>query len=98
LGWSTFAGFFVLGTDLSGLSECHVMAARDTHMGILNLLIAAVNILIQLSIYVYERFHAGKVFIKLLAWNAWCIQHTLDAMEHEMQWMVKRFAVVVHPH
>lgn len=80
LGWSAFAGFFVLlaGWPLNSLIarrsvriQKGVMAARDRRMGVLNELIGAVK------------------FIKFFAWEDRWIERALEAREKEMKWMVK---------
>ncbi|KAI0065886.1 multidrug resistance-associated ABC transporter [Artomyces pyxidatus] len=80
LGWSAFAGFFVLVlmwplnsyiTKRSIRIQKGVMAARDKRMGVLNELIGAVK------------------FIKFFAWEDRWIARALDARAFEMKWMVK---------
>ncbi|PFH45713.1 hypothetical protein AMATHDRAFT_158119 [Amanita thiersii Skay4041] len=78
LGWSAFAGFFVLiaGWPLnSWVAKRSIriqkgsMAARDKRMAVLTELIGSVK------------------FIKFFAWEDKWIQRTLDAREVEMKWM-----------
>ncbi|KAI0357033.1 multidrug resistance-associated ABC transporter [Trametes cingulata] len=80
LGWSAFAGFFVLllSWPLNNYVSRRavriqkgVSTARDKRMGVLNELIGAVK------------------FIKFFAWEDRWIQRVLDAREVEMQWMIK---------
>ncbi|KAI1792466.1 multidrug resistance-associated ABC transporter [Ganoderma leucocontextum] len=80
LGWSAFAGFFVLVLTwpLNNFMarravriQKGVSTARDKRMGVLNELISAVK------------------FIKFFAWEDRWIQRVLDAREGEMQWMIK---------
>lgn len=80
MGWSAFAGFFVLvaGWPLNSFIakrsiriQKGVLAARDKRMGVLNELIGAVK------------------FIKFFAWEERWIQRALDAREAEMKWMIK---------
>lgn len=80
LGWSAFAGFFVLILigPLNHFVAKHsiriqkgVSTARDKRMGVLNELIGAIK------------------FIKFFAWEDRWIQRVLDARKVEMQWMIK---------
>ncbi|PIL29150.1 ATP-binding cassette transporter [Ganoderma sinense ZZ0214-1] len=80
LGWSAFAGFFMLllTWPLNNFMarravriQKGVSTARDKRMGVLNELISAVK------------------FIKFFAWEDRWIQRVLDAREGEMQWMIK---------
>ncbi|RDX45811.1 multidrug resistance-associated ABC transporter [Lentinus brumalis] len=80
LGWSAFAGFFVLilswplnnfATRRSIRIQKGVSTARDKRMGVLNELISAMK------------------FIKFFAWEDRWIQRVLEAREVEMQWMIK---------
>ncbi|EKM76533.1 hypothetical protein AGABI1DRAFT_122491 [Agaricus bisporus var. burnettii JB137-S8] len=80
LGWSAFAGFFVLfigwplNTFLGRRSvriQKGVLAARDKRMGVLNELIGAVK------------------FIKFFAWEDRWIERALDARSKELKWMTK---------
>ncbi|KAF9459383.1 multidrug resistance-associated ABC transporter [Collybia nuda] len=80
LGWSAFAGFFVLivGWPLNSFVarrsiriQKGVLSARDKRMGVLNELIGAVK------------------FIKFFAWEDRWIERALDARETEMKWMIK---------
>lgn len=80
LGWSAFAGSFVLilSWPLNNLVarrsiriQKGVSTARDKRMGVLNELISAVK------------------FIKFFAWEDRWIQRVCDAREVEMQWFWK---------
>ncbi|KAI0752843.1 multidrug resistance-associated ABC transporter [Daedaleopsis nitida] len=80
LGWSAFAGFFVLilSAPLNNFISKRAVriqkgfsTARDKRMGVLNEMISAVK------------------FIKFFAWEERWTQRVLDAREVEMQWMIK---------
>ncbi|EMD39008.1 hypothetical protein CERSUDRAFT_104287 [Gelatoporia subvermispora B] len=80
LGWSAFAGFFILIASWplnnyvsKRAVRIHkgVSTARDKRMGVLSELIGAIK------------------FIKLFAWEDRWIQRAMDAREVEMQWMIK---------
>ena len=80
LGWSAFAGFFVLllTWPLNNFMarravriQKGVSTARDKRMGVLNELISAIK------------------FIKFFAWEDQWIKRVMESREGEMQWMIK---------
>ncbi|KAI0317356.1 ABC transporter type 1, transmembrane domain-containing protein [Amylostereum chailletii] len=80
LGWSAFAGFFVLLlvwpiNSLLSRRAVHiqkgVMVSRDERMGVLHELLGAVK------------------FIKFFAWEDRWMERVLSVREHELDWMVK---------
>ncbi|KAI5115939.1 hypothetical protein M0805_009349, partial [Coniferiporia weirii] len=80
LGWSAFAGFFILllGSPLNSFItrralhiQKGILAARDKRMSVLNELIGSIK------------------FIKFFAWEGRWIAHTLEARAIELSWLVK---------
>ncbi|KAI0030296.1 hypothetical protein K488DRAFT_87904 [Vararia minispora EC-137] len=82
LGWSAFAGVFVLLAAIAASSRISrhgvvvhngLMAARDRRMGLLGELLSAIK------------------FVKFFAWEDHWTGRVLEAREQEMRWLVKGY-------